>query len=117
MAVSFVALAALYLGVYYTVHEYFSLTQIPVTPWSIALCVLLADLAYYFEHRFSHRVPGRPTPFTTARRISTGHCCQRKNRERSKTRSKVELDLWAGGDGVCPIWCSTSSGSLGATMS
>lgn len=56
MAVSFVALAALYLGVYYTVHEYFSLTQIPVTPWSIALCVLLADLAYCFEHRFSHRV-------------------------------------------------------------
>lgn len=91
MAISFVALAALYLGVYYTVHEYFSLTQIPVTPWSIALCVLLADLAYCFEHRFSHRVPGRPTPFTTARRISTGHCCQRKNRERSKTRSKVEL--------------------------
>ena len=56
MAVSFVALAALYLGVYYTVHEYFSLTQIPVTPWSIALCVLLTDLAYYFEHLFSHRV-------------------------------------------------------------
>ena len=54
--ISFVALTALYLVVYYTVYEYFSLTQIPVTPWSIALCVVLADLAYYFEHRFLHRV-------------------------------------------------------------
>ena len=30
--------------------------RIPTTPWSIALCVALADLAYYWEHRFTHRV-------------------------------------------------------------
>ena len=45
ITISFVALTALYQGVYYTVHEYFSLTQIPVTPWSIAPCVVLAVLA------------------------------------------------------------------------
>ncbi|SAY38795.1 hypothetical protein FLM9_763 [Candidatus Synechococcus spongiarum] len=56
ITISFVALAVLYLGVYYTVYQYFSLTQIPVTLWSIAFCVVLADLAYYFEHRFLDRV-------------------------------------------------------------
>ena len=56
-AISFVALTALYLGVYCTVYEHFSLTQISLTAWwSMALCVVLADPACYFEHRFLHRV-------------------------------------------------------------
>jgi len=29
---------------------------IPVTWWTAALCLLLADLAYYIEHRLAHRV-------------------------------------------------------------
>lgn len=56
LTLSIVLLGTLYITVYYTVYEYYSLTRIPVTPWSIALCLVLADIAYYFEHRFSHRV-------------------------------------------------------------
>ena len=32
------------------------LLDIPINPLTIALCVVLADLAYYWEHRFTHRV-------------------------------------------------------------
>ena len=49
-------ISAFYFGAYYVVYEYFSFTQIPITIWSIALCVVLADFAYYWEHRFTHRV-------------------------------------------------------------
>ena len=56
LGISFVLLGAFYVGAYYTVHEHFRLMDIPVAPWSIALCVVLADLAYYWEHRFTHRV-------------------------------------------------------------
>lgn len=56
LIISYGLLATFYIVTYYTVHEYFSLMAIPITPWTIALCVVLADLAYYFEHRFSHRI-------------------------------------------------------------
>lgn len=56
LIISYGLLATFYIVTYYTVHEYFSLMTIPLTPWTIALCVVLADLAYYFEHRFSHRI-------------------------------------------------------------
>ena len=56
IGISFVLLGAFYVGAYYYVHEHFRLMGIPITPWSMALCVVLADLAYYFEHRFTHRV-------------------------------------------------------------
>ena len=56
IAIAFVLLGAFYVGSYYFVYEYFRLMTIPITPWSIALCIVLADLAYYFEHRFTHRV-------------------------------------------------------------
>lgn len=52
----FVLLGAFYVGIFYYVYENYRLLEIPITPWSIALCILLADLAYYWEHRFSHRV-------------------------------------------------------------
>ena len=73
LGLSFVLLGAFYVGAYYFVYEHLSLMRIPITPWSIALCVVLADLAYYWEHRFTHRSAwaGRPTPSTTARPTST----------------------------------------------
>ena len=48
-------LGVFYVGAYYYVHENFRLLDIPITPWSIALCVVLADFAYYWEHPFTHR--------------------------------------------------------------
>ena len=56
IGIAFVLLGAFYVGTYYAVHEHFRLMDIPITPWSVALCVVLADLAYYWEHRFTHRV-------------------------------------------------------------
>ncbi len=51
----FVLLGAFYIGVFYAVYEY-RVFDIPITPWSVLLCFILGDLAYYWEHRFSHRV-------------------------------------------------------------
>ncbi|MDE0009077.1 MAG: sterol desaturase family protein [Gammaproteobacteria bacterium] len=56
IGIAFVLLGALYVGTYCFFYEYFRLTTIPINPWSVALCIVLADLAYYWEHRFTHRV-------------------------------------------------------------
>ena len=56
IGIAYLLLGAFYVGVYYYVYEFFRLMTIPITPWSVALCVVLADLAYYWEHRFTHRV-------------------------------------------------------------
>lgn len=56
LVISYGLLAAVYITAYYYVHEHLSLIKIPITWWSVAICVVLADLAYYWEHRFSHRV-------------------------------------------------------------
>lgn len=51
-----VALVALtYAGIFFYVYENFSLVQLPLTPWTILCCIVLADLAYYWEHRFLHK--------------------------------------------------------------
>ncbi|MBE1285857.1 MAG: sterol desaturase family protein [Rhodobacteraceae bacterium] len=50
------AMTGLVVAAYYYVYENFSLTQLPINGWTILLCVLLADLVYYWEHRFMHRV-------------------------------------------------------------
>jgi sterol desaturase/sphingolipid hydroxylase (fatty acid hydroxylase superfamily) len=48
--------ATFYVAVFYLVYEHFSITQLPLTGWSVLGCLILADLAYYWEHRFMHRV-------------------------------------------------------------
>ena len=48
----FVGLA--YVGAFVYAYENFSLTQLPNTGWTILGCLILADLAYYWEHRFLH---------------------------------------------------------------
>ena len=54
LSLSYGLLAAVYLTAYYYVHQNWSLIEIPTTWWSVAICVVLAELAYYWEHRFSH---------------------------------------------------------------
>ena len=43
-----------YVAGYYLVYE-FRVWEFPVSGWSILLCLVLADLTYYCEHRFTHR--------------------------------------------------------------
>ena len=50
--VFFIGLA--YVGAFVFAYENFSLTQLPITGWTILGCLILADLAYYWEHRFLH---------------------------------------------------------------
>ena len=56
----FLGIAILFIGIYfgalYWVYLNFSLVQLPISPWFIVLAIVLADLVYYWEHRFMHRV-------------------------------------------------------------
>lgn len=45
-----------YVSLFYWVYLNFALVDIPVTVWSVLLCLVLCDMAYYWEHRFAHRV-------------------------------------------------------------
>lgn len=47
--------AASYAGVFFYVYENFRIVELPLTPWTILCCIVLADLAYYWEHRFLHK--------------------------------------------------------------
>ncbi|MGX1931085.1 sterol desaturase family protein [Flagellimonas sp. 2504JD4-2] len=42
--------------VYFWVYEHLSLPHLPLSWATIICCVLLADFAYYWEHRMTHRV-------------------------------------------------------------
>ena len=53
--VSFVLIFGIYTSAFYWVYLNFALVDIPVTPWSVLLLVVLCDFAYYWEHRFLHR--------------------------------------------------------------
>ncbi len=48
--------AGSYMFVLYAVYLSFGITQLPNNYWTIALCILLADFAYYWEHRVAHRI-------------------------------------------------------------
>lgn len=52
LIVSVVALA--YTTVFFVVYDNFKIVELPITGWTIIACLLLADLAYYWEHRFLH---------------------------------------------------------------
>lgn len=49
-------IAGAYVTTYYIAYEYFSLTYVPINLWTIAACIVLADIAYYWEHRVMHRM-------------------------------------------------------------
>jgi len=50
--ISVVALS--YAGIFFYVYDNFKLIELPNTGWTILCCIVLADLAYYWEHRFLH---------------------------------------------------------------
>ncbi|MEM7327507.1 MAG: sterol desaturase family protein [Pseudomonadota bacterium] len=55
LAISLVLLAGLYVSAYVYAAQ-FALFDIDVNWATIAICIVLADIAYYWEHRFMHRV-------------------------------------------------------------
>ena len=55
IVIGFTLLAGVYLGAYFSLQP-FALLDIGTNWATIALCVVAADLAYYWEHRFTHRV-------------------------------------------------------------
>ena len=55
IGISYLFLATFYVSAFYFAYTQFSITQLPLTGWSLAGCIILADLAYYWEHRFMHR--------------------------------------------------------------
>ena len=48
--------AGAYLGAMYLIYPDYSLTMLPNNGFTIAACILLADLAYYWEHRVAHSI-------------------------------------------------------------
>ncbi|MEP4335749.1 MAG: sterol desaturase family protein, partial [Roseobacter sp.] len=56
----FIGLTILFLGAFYVTTFYyafqFAIFDIEINWITVAICVVLADLAYYWEHRFMHRV-------------------------------------------------------------
>jgi len=54
-AILIAGLGTLYVWVYYSAAE-FAFWDIPTNALTVVVCVLLADFAYYWEHRFTHRV-------------------------------------------------------------
>ncbi len=49
-------IAATYVSGFYWVYLNFALFEIEVTPLSLIALIVLCDIAYYWEHRFVHRV-------------------------------------------------------------
>ena len=41
---------------YFYAHEHLSLTHLPLNGWTTLGAILLADLAYYWDHRLMHRI-------------------------------------------------------------
>ncbi|MEM9330829.1 MAG: sterol desaturase family protein [Pseudomonadota bacterium] len=56
----FIGLTILFLGAFYVVSFYyafqFAVFDIEINWLTVLICIILADLAYYWEHRFMHRV-------------------------------------------------------------
>ena len=55
LLLSYALFGALYLSAYFYFHQ-FAVFDIGVSWGTVILCVVAADLAYYWEHRFTHRV-------------------------------------------------------------
>jgi len=55
LGISALLLTTFYISAYLWVSQY-GLIDIPVNWVSVIICVILADFAYYWEHRFMHRV-------------------------------------------------------------
>ncbi|TQF71411.1 sterol desaturase family protein [Pseudoalteromonas luteoviolacea] len=53
LLVGLVAIA--YVGLFFFVYDNYKIVELPTTLWTILCCIVLADLAYYWEHRFLHK--------------------------------------------------------------
>lgn len=56
IAVNTFLIGVMYVTAFYWVYTHIALWQLPTNMWTILACILLADIAYYWEHRFVHRV-------------------------------------------------------------
>jgi sterol desaturase/sphingolipid hydroxylase (fatty acid hydroxylase superfamily) len=56
LGIGYLTVATFYIGGFYLIYENFSITKLPTNIWTILACILLADIAYYWEHRMMHRV-------------------------------------------------------------
>lgn len=54
LGLGFLIYAAFYVSAFFYVHQ-FAIFNIETTWATVLLCIVLADLAYYWEHRFLHR--------------------------------------------------------------
>ncbi|MGB1237517.1 MAG: sterol desaturase family protein [Pseudomonadales bacterium] len=55
LGLSYLFLATFYVSAFYFAYTQLSIAQLPLTGWTLLGCIVLADLAYYWEHRFMHR--------------------------------------------------------------
>lgn len=55
LGITYILLAGFYIAIYFWAAQ-FALFSIEINLATIAICIVLADLAYYWEHRFLHRV-------------------------------------------------------------
>ena len=55
VGLGFLVYAAFYVSAFFFFHQ-FALFEIGINWATVIICVVLADLAYYWEHRFMHRV-------------------------------------------------------------
>ncbi|NKB76724.1 MAG: sterol desaturase family protein [Gammaproteobacteria bacterium] len=55
LGISYLSVATFYISGFYFVYEHASFIHLPTNPWTILACILLADIAYYWEHRMMHR--------------------------------------------------------------
>ena len=55
IVITFTVFVTFYLSVLFFAHQFAPVT-IETNVWTLGICILLADFAYYWEHRFSHRV-------------------------------------------------------------
>ncbi|MGH1541294.1 MAG: sterol desaturase family protein [Arenicella sp.] len=56
IAINTFLIGILYVSVFYWVYINFSITHLSTNLWTVLACIVLADIAYYWEHRFVHRV-------------------------------------------------------------
>lgn len=56
IAINTFLVGVMYVSVFYWVYLNYAVMTIPSNGWTILACILLADFAYYWEHRFIHRV-------------------------------------------------------------
>ena len=55
LGIGFLTITA-YLAISFYFYENFALTYFPINFWTIAIAIVIADFAYYWEHRAMHRI-------------------------------------------------------------